>query len=211
MHREPHGQFGQGQGRQNCEHVRVCTSEVSGEESNPQASANGLPLQDQVIRAKGKGLAVNALPKGAKATNNVLAFVVANQVMADQVHRLPGRAPAGQVVARGIDADFHRADLFSHQRGLVGPHHAHRNVGLAAQQVAHHVARFQLDLNLGQRAAHVAQDGGHQIAGHRLAGSDAHRALDLLLRPRTAARQLQRRRLHGLSRHRQLQCALRRH
>ena len=45
-----------------------------------------------------------------------------------------------------VGAQTHVAELARHQRGLLGPHHAHGNISLAAQQVAHQRGQlFQLD------------------------------------------------------------------
>ena len=103
--------------------------------------------------------------------------VVADQAMAAQVVAAAQRRRAGEValVRRGDDLDL--AELLRDQRRLHRPHHAHRDVGLAPQQVGELVRRDQLDLDLGMRALQRGQHRRHQPGRGDLAGRDANDAL----------------------------------
>jgi hypothetical protein len=66
-------------------------------------------------------------------------------------------------VRRGDDVDV--AELLRDQRRLRRPHHAHRDVGLAAEQIGELVRRDQLDLDLGcARCNRARTAGSSQVA-----------------------------------------------
>ena len=76
---------------------------------------------------------------------------------------------------RGRD-DPDVGQLAGDQRALLGSHHAHRDVGLAPQQVAQSVGGHQLDGNAGLGALQRGQHRRQQPGRRDLAGRDAHRA-----------------------------------
>jgi len=185
--------------------ILVGGGQVVGHKAQPQAGAHGLPVSNQVVAAKGEGLARHRQAKTRHAFNDGLVTVAAYQLVVEQVPWLFGRAAPAQVVAVRIGADADFGDAPGHQAGLVGRHHAQRNVGLAPQQVADGVARHQFHLHLGQGQPHLRQNGRQQVAGDRLAGADAHRARNAGFGARHIARQLVGGAVHGPGRLRQLQ------
>ena len=61
-----------------------------------------------------------------------------------------------QVGRRGMQAGLHRAHALHHQLRLLGAKTAHRDVGLARQQVLHAVGDGQLDAQAGVRVLSTA-------------------------------------------------------
>jgi hypothetical protein len=126
-----------------------------------------------IVGAQRELLTGDGLPQCRKAAHQQVVVVVSDEAVLQQLIRDARRAGACQValVRRRHDGDV--AQLSGNQRALLGPHHAHGDVGLAPQQVGQDVGGHQFDLDA--RLLHL-QGGDHrrqQPAGGDLAGGDA--------------------------------------
>ena len=88
-----------------------------------------------VVAAKGQRFAIQPGRKRSERAQRALVAVVADKVMRREVLQRYGRPHALKIVRVGVEPDARDADQPRHQRPLGRPHHAHRDVGVAAQQV----------------------------------------------------------------------------
>ena len=189
MHREPARQRRDRELRQQPDDAGPVPQVVGRHEADACPLGQQLPVGDLVIGAHREALTRYRQARTREAAPHRLVAVVADQAVREQVDRLARRAGACQVVGvRGGD-DLDLAELLRDQRALRRPHHAHRDVGLATQQVRQRVRRHQLDLDARLLALQAHQHGGQQPDGGHVAGADAHGTGRQVTRLREAARE----------------------
>ena len=192
MDREPARQRADGEHRQDGDDAGPVAKVVAGDEADARACGDEAAVGDLVVGAQREVAARENQPHARGAADDRVVAVEADQAMRGEVFRHAQRRRLGEIaLVRGGD-DLDLAELPRDQRLLHRPHHAHRDVGFAAQQVGELVRGDQLDLDLRMLALQAQQHLRQQPGRRDLARRDADDAARQRARARQAAAERER-------------------
>ena len=86
----------------------------------------------------------------SEALEGLVVAVTRNEMVLEQVGRLAWHTTPTQVILVGAGPERYLPDPPCNDCSLLGLDHAHRDIGLASQEVAHRIAGYQFHLHIGQ-------------------------------------------------------------
>ena len=144
--------------------------------ADADAGAQRRELGKVAVAAKAEILAGQAPSEIPDAAEGTIVAVEADQAMALQVGERARLAEAREVVTMGVEGDARGADAPREEAALRRPHHAHRDVGVAARQILVPVGGRELNSDAGMLGTESGEDRRQHLAADDVACGHAHDA-----------------------------------
>ena len=175
VHGQPHVETEIEQVRQDRNQIRIARRHAVLADADADAGADRRELADIAVAAIGEQLARHRLAANADRLQRGIVAVHAHHRMRSELCRGLRHAVPREIVALRIEPDADCPDAARHKCGLLRPHHPHRDVGVAPQQVLVAVRQRELERDARMGLAKPPEHRREHLDADDLAGGEPHR------------------------------------